>query len=149
MQPYRRKSGRLNGSARFHRAGSARKGDDREFRQIVQGQPPACRARARARHKAYGIIAQRPVVDHRRRQRPEHEGEFDFLCEQPGSQIRGDVDLDFEREVRVGVVDALDQLRQPGVDDGFGDASRSTPRIAERSPTTASISERCPISFSA
>ena len=88
----------------------------------MHGQPALPQSERRTGKKSDGIIAQHPVADGRRRQRSEQEREFDFLRQEPGPQIRGDVDLDLEREIGVGVIDALDQLRQPGVDDGFGDA---------------------------
>jgi hypothetical protein len=53
---------------------------------------------------------------------PEGEDEVELLRHQPVAQVRRDVHLDLQRQARIGLGHPLDEARQPGVDDGLGDA---------------------------
>lgn len=72
--------------------------------------------------KGHAEAAERPIIDVRIVRRPDQEGEVEVLGRQTLVQVGRNIDLDLQFEIRVGGVDPLDQRRQPGMDDAFGDA---------------------------
>ena len=123
VQPDRRQIGPVEQCAyRLIGLGFPRKGDDRIFREILPRHTTGADPERGTCQETNRVIAQHAIVHGRGGYRSQHKGQLYFLREQPGAQIRRDVDFDLERQIRIGFVDAFDEPRQPRVHDGLGDA---------------------------
>ena len=137
MQTDRRQVGPVEHTAhRLIGTGLARERDHRKAREVAPGHLALAEAEDGACQEVDVVVAQHPALHVGRGQRSDHESELDLLREQPGRQVRRDVDLDLQRQVWIDIVHTLHQLRQPGVHNGLGDAE---PQHAAHRGTVADL----------
>ena len=100
----------------------ARKSDDGIARDLRDTRGPARPCDLRARDEGERIGHQRQAQCVGRHYRADEKGEIEFLHAQALAQVGGDIDFDLEREQGKARLHRLEELREPGVNDGFGDA---------------------------